>query len=119
MSTETPLIIIFFMCLIQLPVSFIFVDDSWLWPSKMQVIWLLVIALTALSAHFCLAKAMIYAQVTTVVIMDFFRLPLIAGVGIFLYGENLEIGLILGGALMLLANLISQYKPPKKVLIDK
>jgi hypothetical protein len=38
--------------------------------------------------------------------LDFLRLPLIAFVGVAIYSEDLELSLLAGGALMLLANLI-------------
>ena len=41
------------------------------------------------------------------VTLDFFRLPLIAIVGVLLYHEPFEISLLLGGLLMLSGNLIS------------
>lgn len=46
-----------------------------------DVPWLLVVGLTALTAHYCLVHAFALADATVVVPMDFMRLPLIALVG--------------------------------------
>lgn len=106
-ASEKPVIILFYMCLVQLPIAFVLALYSWTWPVGLQWFWLMVISLTALSAHFCMAKSMLYADVTTVVMIDFLRLPLIAIIGMLLYQEQFEISIMLGGALMLLGNIIS------------
>ena len=118
-KTESPLIILLFMCCIQLPIGLLLSLSSWVWPQEHQWYWLLVIGLSALSAHYCLAKAMQYAEVTTIITLDFFRLPLIAIVGVALYNEAFELPLLIGGTLMLIGNLIgvrglSPLKPLKK-----
>ena len=95
------------MCIVQLPIGFLLSINNWSWPVGVQWFWLVVIGLAALSAHYSLAKAMQYAEVTTVVTIDFIRLPLIALVGIFLYAEQFEASLILGGVLMLVGNLVN------------
>jgi len=67
-----------------------------------------------LSAHFCLAKSMKYAEITHIVTLDFFRLPLIALIGVLFYAEAFELSLLLGGLMMLVANLISLGKLRRK-----
>jgi hypothetical protein len=46
--------------------------------------------------------------------VDFLRLPIIGVIGMWLYNEPLEVTVIFGGVLMLLANLANQWriKPP-------
>jgi len=105
-TTESPLTILLFMCLIQLPIGLFLALSDWVWPQGEQWLWLSIIGLSALSAHYCLAKAMQYAEVTTIITLDFFRLPLIAAVGVAFYNEAFEIPLLIGGALMLVGNLI-------------
>jgi len=110
-SSESPMSILFYMCLIQLPIGFLLSMSNWAWPVGLQWLWLLIIGLTALSAHYCMAKAMQYAEVTKVVTLDFLRLPLIALVGVFLYSEQLEIAFIMGGLFMLAGNMVSLMQP--------
>ena len=110
-SSESPMCILLYMCLVQLPIGLVLSVSSWVWPVGWQWLWLLIIGLTALSAHYCMAKAMQYAEVTTVVILDFLRLPLIALVGVLLYSEQLEIALIIGGLLMLSGNVVGLNQP--------
>lgn len=106
-ATESAISILFYMCLIQLPIGLFLSIGNWSWPVGLQWLWLIIIGMTALSAHFCMAKAMQYAEVTKVITLDFLRLPLIALVGISLYAEAFEVSLVLGGALMFIANLIA------------
>lgn len=100
-TSESAISILFYMCLIQLPMGLALSLPSWSWPVGSQWLWLTVVGLTALSAHYCIAKAMVFAEVTTVVTIDFLRLPLIALVGVFLYQEQFEVSLMMGGFLML------------------
>ena len=99
--------IIFYMCLIQLPVGLVLSWNSWIWPAGLQWGWIGAIGLTALSAHFCMASAFRYAEATTVVVLDFFRLPLIALLGVLLYSESLQLSLFIGAAVILLANIVN------------
>jgi len=110
-STENPLTILFYMCLIQLPMGFVFTGTNWVFPNQVQWLWLSVIGLTALSAHYCITHAMKVSEAGVVVTLDFLRLPLIAMVGITFYNESFDIALILGATLMFLGNLINVYRP--------
>ncbi len=109
--TEKPLTILFYMCLVQLPMGFLLSVFAWTWPSTAQWAWNLLVGLTALSAHFCMTKAMQRTEVGTVVTLDFLRLPLIAMVGVLFYGESFDMALLIGAACMLLGNLVNLYKP--------
>ena len=86
-STESPLTILFYMCLVQLRVSLFLSLSVWVWPEGIQWLWFVVIGITALSAHFCLVRAMGHAEVPTVITLYFLRLPLIAVLGVLLYNE--------------------------------
>lgn len=118
--TEPPTTIIFYMCLIQLPIGLLFSIRHWMWPADDQWLWLFVIGVTALSAHYCMAKALQLAEVTKVVTLDFLRLPLISLVGVLLYAEKFDISLMIGGALMLIGNLIyiMSRRAPDGLVVD-
>lgn len=104
---DEPLVILFYMSAMQAPVGLLLAISTWVEPNTQQWCWLLVIALTALSAHFSMTKAMHYAEITTIVMIDFMRLPVIALVGVMLYQEPFEFTVILGGTLMLIGNLVN------------
>ena len=98
--TETPLAILFYMTAIQLPLGLVPALPGWVWPSAPLWPWVGVVAVTALSAHYCLARAFRLADATVVVPMDFLRLPLIAVVGFLLYGEKLEVWVLVGAIIV-------------------
>lgn len=107
-STEKAETIVFYMCLVQLPISLVFTAfTGWVRPHGVQWFWLVAIGVAALWAHFCMAQAMRFAEVTAIVTIDFLRLPLIALVGVVLYSERFDWALLLGGALMLVGNLVN------------
>ena len=66
--------------------------------------WLVVIGLAGLTAHFCLTTALSLAPATVVVPVDFARLPVIALAGMLIYGEQLDIWVIAGAAVIFGAN---------------
>jgi len=101
-ATQTPLCILFYMTLIQLPLGLVMALPHWVWPSTRSYPWVAVVALTALSAHYCLARALRLADATVVMALDFLRLPLIAVIGFFYYREPLN-GWVLAGAAIVLA----------------
>lgn len=104
---DTPLCILFYMTVIQLPLSLVPTLAAWVTPSAALWPWLLVVGISALSAHYCLTSALSLADATVVVPMDFLRLPLIAVVGALLYQEALDPLVLLGAAVMLLGNWIN------------
>lgn len=110
-STEHVLTILFLMNLMQLPLALPFSLYYWVTPDLLQFTWLTVIGITALSAHYCLTHAMKVADASTVVMLDFLRLPLIILIGIMFYQEPLSIMLLVGAGLMLLANLLNITTP--------
>ncbi len=109
-SSEHPLTILFYMCAIQLPIAGLFTFNNWYLPNLWQWCWLSFVGITALTAHYCITRAMHYSEVSTVVTLDFLRLPLIAILGVMLYSEDFNSSIMIGASLMLLGNLINTYK---------
>lgn len=73
-------------------------------PTTEAAIWLIVVGLCGLGAHFSLTSAVRHADATVVAPMDFFRLPLIAVVGMALYDEPIQLLVFAGGGLIFLGN---------------
>ena len=112
--TESTLAIIFWMLVIQSAAGFVPTLLVWSWPPAHAWGWILVIAFCGTFAHFCMARAMIYADATVVVPMDFLRLPLTAMLGWLVYSERLDLFTVLGAALILLGNLLN-LKPEARL----
>jgi drug/metabolite transporter (DMT)-like permease len=105
--TESTLRIIFWMILIQGVAGLLPSLYVWQWPSTYAWGWLVVIAFCGTFSHYCMARAMLYADATVVVPMDFLRVPLSAAAGWLLYSEQLDMFTVLGAALILTGNLLN------------
>jgi drug/metabolite transporter (DMT)-like permease len=105
--TESTLAIIFWMQAIQAAAGFVPTLFVWTWPTAHTWGWILAIAVCGTLSHFCMARAMLYADATIVVPMDFLRVPLTAVLGWLLYSERLDLLTILGAAMILVGNLLN------------
>jgi drug/metabolite transporter (DMT)-like permease len=73
-----------------------------------------VIAFGGTFSHYCMARAMLHADATVGLPMDFLRVPLTAIAGWLIYSERLDIFTVLGAALILTGNLLN-LKPADPV----
>lgn len=108
-GTESPLTVIFYMNLVQLPMGFIPSLADWTLPSVELLPWVVVIGISGLGSHFCFAHAFRLAEATVVTPLDFIRLPLIAVVGYLFYEEAWDMMILLGGAVIFSGNLINLW----------
>ena len=105
--TEKALTIVFWMLAIQSAAGFLPSLYVWRWPSAYAWGWMVVIAFCGTYSHYCMARAMLYADATVVLPMDFLRVPLTAIAGWLVYSERLDIFTVLGAALILTGNLLN------------
>ncbi len=77
------------------------------WPSPSVLPWVLVVGITGLSAHLGLTSALGVAPATIVAPMEFLRLPVLATVGMWLYGEPLHSAVLGGAALIIAGNIVN------------
>lgn len=90
-------------------------DGDMALPSVATLPWLVLIGLAGLSAHYCLTTALSLAPASLVAPIDFARLPLIAVLGMLIYGEALELWVLTGAALICLGNYLNiSAKAPAK-----
>lgn len=106
-ATETPLCILFYMTLMQMPLGMVPALMDWKSPSLEMMPMIILVGTTALSAHYCMTRAFKLADATFVVPMDFLRLPLIMVVGYLLYQESVDWLVLAGALLMLSGNLVN------------
>jgi drug/metabolite transporter (DMT)-like permease len=112
--TDSVLRIIFWMLLIQSAVGLVPALYEWRNPSLALWPWIVIIAFSGMSSHFCLARALAHADATIISPMDFLRVPLSALVGWLLYHEQIDIFTAGGAALILAGNLLNlQRKTPR------
>ena len=107
-ATEHPLTIVFYMTLMQIPISAMLTGGDWTMPTVSGWFWIVVVGVLGISAHYCASKAMQTAEVSSIMAMDFLRLPLVALLGMLLYNEIFDWWVVLGGGLMIVGNMIGQ-----------
>jgi drug/metabolite transporter (DMT)-like permease len=94
--TDPTFAIVFWMNIIQAPLAYVASDP--LFVAKLEVAQLpaiLAIGTTGLASHYCLTNAF------RAMPLDFMRIPLIAVVGAWLYGEQLDVFVFLGAGLII------------------
>src|SRR5215210_4341929 len=110
--TEKTLTIIFWMLVIQSAAGLFPSLYVWRWPTAYAWAWMAVIAFCGTFSHYCMARAMLYADATVVLPMDFLRVPLTATAGWLIYSERLDVFTVLGAALILTGNLLNLRAAP-------
>jgi len=106
---ESIVSILFWLTLLQLgfgAISLVLLG-SVTWPTLTTFPWLTVIGVSGLMAHYCLTTALSLAPASFVMPIDFTRLPLIAVVGMVLFGETADVLILIGGGVIILANWIN------------
>jgi drug/metabolite transporter (DMT)-like permease len=105
--TEQTVAIIFYMLAVQTAGSLLPALSVWQWPSLTIWGWAVVVAFCGTFSHYCMARALLYADASVVVPMDFLRVPLTALLGWLLYSERLDAFTVLGAALILTGNFLN------------
>ena len=97
---DSPLAVLFWMSLTQLPLTFATALPRWVAPQPVDLFWALVIGSGSFVAHYSMTRAMKLGDATLVVPIDFLRLPLIAIVGAAFYHEPLQAATFAGAAVI-------------------
>ncbi len=90
------------------------VDGDIALPSPASLPWLVVIGCAGLMAHVCLTTALSIAPATVVTPVDFLRLPLIAVIGLMVYGEAIDAWVLIGAGVIFGANYLNLWVETRK-----
>jgi drug/metabolite transporter (DMT)-like permease len=108
MRFDSVLCVLFWMTLAQSGFSLVLalpggipLPSQGLWP------WILVVGLTGLTAHYSLTSALSWAPASVVAPMEFLRLPVLAALGMLVYGEPFDGMVFLGAGAIVLGNLVN------------
>jgi drug/metabolite transporter (DMT)-like permease len=105
-ATETTFGIVFWMAVIQFPLSLVGSDlTAFTHFGIRQLVPAVGVAVAGVTSHYCLSNAFRAGDATLVVPLDFMRIPLIAVVGWAFYAERLDI-FVLFGALIIIAGVL-------------
>jgi drug/metabolite transporter (DMT)-like permease len=99
-GTDSALAILFWMSVIQTPISFALALPQWVTPPLVDLPWILGVGCGAFFAHYCMTRSMMLVDATVAVPIDFIRLPLIAVIGAAFYDEAFDPMVIVGAAVI-------------------
>jgi len=109
--TEATVAIVFWMLAVQVVAGALPTLYVWVWPSSYVWACAIAVAIGGTFSHFCMARAMLYADATIVLPMDFLRVPLTAAAGWLIYTERMDVFTVLGAMLILTGNLLNLKSP--------
>ncbi|SLN37857.1 Riboflavin transporter [Falsiruegeria litorea R37] len=117
-KTEAIGCILFWLTVMQLGLGLVAsgFDGDIALPDAQTAPWLVVIGLAGLLAHFCITNALAIAPATVVVPFDFVRLPVIAIIGMLMYGEPLDLWVLVGAVVIFGGNYLNIYGETRKRL---
>src|SRR5262249_26762808 len=119
--TDSTFAILFWMMLIQLPIALAASEPLFVTKlNQTQIPALIGIGVSGLASHYCLTNAFRAGDAGVVVPLDFMRIPLIAVIGWWLYGESLDVFVFLGAGLIvtgILWNLRSEARRATKFFV--
>ena len=86
-------------------------------PDAASFVWLALVGVAGLLAHWCLTHALAIAPATVVVPIDFVRLPFIAVIGMLLYAEALDIWVFVGALIIFGGNYLNLWTEARRAAV--
>jgi len=99
-STDSALAVLFWMSVIQMPISLALAIAQWTTPLAADLPWIVGVGCGAFFAHYCMTQSMKLVDAMVAVPIDFIRLPLIAVVGSVFYAEAFDPMVIVGASVI-------------------
>ena len=105
----SPAIIVVWMVLMQLPMGLALMvfQGEWAPVASGDLPWVLLVGISALSAHYTMAQALRLMDASIAIPIDFLRVPLIAVVGWLLYAEPISAAVFIGAGVIFSANFLA------------
>jgi drug/metabolite transporter (DMT)-like permease len=104
---DAPLAVIFYMSVMQLPMGLIPALFDWTVPAWSDMPLFIIVGVTAVSAHYAMARALMVADASVIFPIDFLRLPAVAVLGYLVYAERIDLWTFIGAAIIFAANYYS------------
>jgi drug/metabolite transporter (DMT)-like permease len=98
--TNSVLMVLFWMAAMQFVIGIGPAASVWTPIEGYSWLWVAIMGGSALSAHYCLTRALGLADASVVVPMDFLRIPLIAVVSLLVFGEAVDLWVLAGAAVI-------------------
>ncbi len=108
-ATESPLCILFYMAILQFPMStaLLLTMGEFKLPDVYTLSLVVFITAGVMAAHYCMARAFKLMELIAIVPVEYIRLPMIAIAGLLLYGESIDFATVVGSAAILAGNYLN------------
>ena len=108
-SDQSITCILFWLTLMQLAMGLVATGfmGTITFPEGVNIIWIMIVGIGGLTAHFCITNALALAPAIVVIPLDFMRLPLISVIGFLAYGEAFELPILVGAGVIFIAILLN------------
>ena len=100
-ATESAGTLVFYQCLLITPISLVPALFDWRWPSLDAWVWLVLLGSFASMGHYLFTHAFARAEATALMPFDYVRLPMVATLGYFVFGDPPDLWTWAGGAVIL------------------
>lgn len=105
--------IVLYMLLINTPISFIPALFFWEWPSLYIFMWLIIIGISGTLAHFMFTKSVSLVEITSIIPIDFSRLPMTAIIAYVFFLEKPSLNTFIGGTIIFLSTIYILHREIK------
>ena len=99
-STEPPERIVAYMLIIFAPASLIPAIFVWEWPSIIYLSYLAIVGISGTLAHLCFTRSLKKVDITSIMPIDFARLPLTAALAYIFFAEKPDLATWIGGGII-------------------
>ncbi len=116
---DSALTILMFMVVNHSVMAFVLGYQTIKWPQGSVGLWVMMLGVCSLVAHFALAKALMYADTVVVAPLDFLRIPLMVTLGVVVYKETLQPIVLVGTLFVLAGNGVNIWQERQRKLAFK
>jgi drug/metabolite transporter (DMT)-like permease len=109
-KTDMPETIVAYSFGMILPVSGVIALFFWQWPTMQELIYLLIIGFGIAIAQIAMTRAFKYSDTMAVLPLDFVRLLLATGYGIWLFGEPVDVWVWVGSLIILTSTIYTSHR---------
>lgn len=111
---DGPLTLLMFMVVNHTVMAFLLSYSTMRIPTGTLALWVLLLGVSSLVAHFALARALAYADSVLVATLDFVRIPCMVLLGVLAYNEPITAVALAGTCIVLLGNGVNIWHENKK-----
>ena len=108
--TDPPDTVVFYTYVFWVPMSLLTALPQWGWPQGSTWIWLVLTGIFGTGGQLFWTRALKLGEVSALQPISFMQLPLVAGLGVWLFGESLDRHTVAGALVIVAANVYIAHR---------